>query len=228
MQVLALSLPVCFARGMEGGIEKWLPKDLQEHLRRERRQARAAAKTFAEACRSGDLALFGNAYEQFRYLPDGWTYALREVAHLKRVDKNIQNEFQLLWFDSRVGLNCDDKNALLDALRVLFPRYRGPAVRLFRGASEREGRARKLFGPSWSKEMEEADWFARQYQTAPGGSVVLETKAPQKAIIFTPGFAGPFWLNEDGTRRYDESEYLVDGRRLRRVTVSRRYPQISL
>ena len=174
--------------------------DLQEQIRLERRQARAAAKTFAEACRSGDLAPVRQRLRTVPLPARRVAYALREVARLKCVDKNIQNEFQLLWFDSRVGLNCDDKNALLDALRVLFPRYRGPAVRLFRGASEREGRARKLFGPSWSTEMEEADWFARQYQTAPGGSVVLETKAPQKAIIFTPGFAGPFWLNEDGTR----------------------------
>ena len=202
--------------------------DPKQHLDRERRQARVAAKTFAQACRSGDVGQFYEACENFQYLTDGWTLALREVARLKRVHGKIQNEFQLLWFETNLGLKCDDKNALLDALRVLFPKYRGPAVRLFRGASAREGRARKLYGASWSTEIERADTFARQYQTFPSGSVVLETNAPQKAIIFAPGKAGPFWLNEDDTRRYDESEYLVDGRRLRCVTIARRYPEISL
>jgi hypothetical protein len=209
-------------------LNKRIPKGFQERLQQERRQARAAAKKFAEACRPGDLGLFFGAYEHFRYLPDGWTFAFREVGRLKRVDEKIQSEFQLLWFDGKIGWQCDDKNALLDALRVLFPRYRGSAVRLFRGASAREGRARRLYGPSWSTEIETADGFAQQYRTALGGSVVLETKAPAKAIIFAPGFAGPFWEGTDGRRRYDESEYLVDGRRLGRVTVARRYPQISL
>ena len=209
-------------------IKKRLPKDVEEILRWERRQALAGVKMFAEACRSGDVGLFHKAHQAFCDLPDGWKLALREVARLKCVDKKIQNEFQLLWFDSNLGLKCGDKNSLLDALLVLFPRYRGPTVRLFRGASAREGRARKLYGASWTTEIEQADWFARQWQATPGGSVVLETNAPAKAIIFAPSKAGPFWLNEDGTRRYDESEYLVDGRRLRQVTVAHRYPEISL
>ena len=131
--------------------------DPKQHLDRERRQARVAAKTFAQACRSGDVGQFYEACENFQYLTDGWTLALREVARLKRVHGKIQNEFQLLWFETNLGLKCDDKNALLDALRVLFPKYRGPAVRLFRGASAREGRARKLYGASWSTEIERAD-----------------------------------------------------------------------
>jgi hypothetical protein len=123
---------------------------------------------------------------------------------------------------------CEDKRAQLDALRILFPRYHGPAVRLFRGADSREARLHNnLYGASWSASIEEADWFAREYQCRLGGSVVLETLAPASAIISAPAINGPHWENLDGTRLYDEKEYLVDGRRLRTVTVARRYPHMN-
>jgi hypothetical protein len=168
--------------------------------------------------------------EAIRYLPDGWTFAFRRVARLSSsVPETIQHEFQLLWFEAKwLARQCDDKRALLDALRVLFSSYRGPAVRLWRGAAARELRLRKFYGPSWSASIQEADFFARHFQYCPGGSVVLETLAPAEAIISVPCLSGPYFEDVRGKRQYDEREYLVDGRRLQAVNVVRRYQQIDL
>jgi hypothetical protein len=57
---------------------------------------------------------------------------------------------------------------------------------------------------------------------------VLETLAPPEAIISAPSIVGPYFEDAGGKRRYDESEYIVDGRQLTNVTVAHRYPQISL
>jgi hypothetical protein len=115
-------------------------------------------------------------------------------------------------FESKgLARQCDDKSALLEALRLLFIPYQGPAVRLFRGAAAYEARARKFYGPSWTTDIEEADRFARQYQYASGGSVVLETLASSEAIISAPGSTGAYWSTADGERHYDEQEYIVDG-----------------
>jgi hypothetical protein len=205
---------------------------MEEQLRLERHKARAGARLFADACRSGDVEQFYAAVEAIRYTDDGWTFAFRRVARLSsrvRVPEAIQREFQLLWFEAKwLGSQCDDKRALLDALRVLFPPYEGPAVRLWRGAAAREQRLWKLYGPSWSASIEEADFFARHFQTSPGGSVVLETLAPAEAIISAPCLSGPYFVDVHGKRQYDEREYLVDGRRLQTVDVVRRYPEIGL
>jgi hypothetical protein len=206
-----------------------LPEDRQQQRRAEQRRTRMAAKTFVAACQSGNVEHFRAAFAMVADQVDGWTKTLREVARrLDRVPENIQHEFQLLWFESKgLAAQCEDKRALLDALRLLFIPYQGPAVRLFRGASAHEGRSRKFYGPSWSTDIEEADYFARRRQADLGGSVVLETLASREAIISAPGSTGAYWSNLDGARRYDEQEYIVDGRRLQQVTVERRYPQIS-
>jgi hypothetical protein len=78
---------------------------------------------------------------------NGWALATRKIAKLGRVSEKIQTEFTLLWTDSRQPL-CDDSHAFLDAMRVLFPRYQGRAVRLFRGAGTDEALKRKFFGVS--------------------------------------------------------------------------------
>jgi hypothetical protein len=201
---------------------------MEEQLKRERQQACAGARLFADACRSGDVGQFYAAVEAIRYLPDGWTFAFRRVAKLSsNAPEAIQHEFQLLWFETKwLASQCHDKRALLGALRVLFPPYQGPTVRLWRGAAAREQCLRKLYGPSWSARIEEADFFARHFQ-CPGGSVVLETLAPAEAIISAPHLSGPYFADAHWKRQYDEYEYLVDGRRLHTVRVVRRYPQID-
>jgi hypothetical protein len=152
----------------------------------------------------------------------------RQIAQLRSVSGSIQREFQLLWISTKLAMRSPRNHALLDALRVLFIPYQGPAVRLFRGARVHEARARKFYGPSWSSSIEEAAWFARVYQATSGGTVVLETLAPPEAIIAALGIDGPYFSNAAGERLFDEDEYLVDGRRLGRVTVACQYPEISL
>jgi hypothetical protein len=208
-----------------------LPEEWQRQLRAERHLERTGAKTFVEACQSGDAERFQLATAFLADCGSGWTRAFRQLARaqLGSVSEEIQHEFQLRWFESKgLARQCDDKPALLDGLRLLFIPYHGPAMRLFRGAAAHEARARKFYGPSWTSNIDEADRFARQYQYAHGGSVVLETLASPDAIISAPGSTGAYWADADGERRYDEQEYIVDGRRLQQVTVARRYKQISL
>ena len=181
--------------------------------------------SFAAACQSGDIRQFYEAADILENIHGSWTLAFRRVRQLESVPDSIRHQFQVLWFERAPG--SDDKHALLDALRVLFIPYHGPAVLLFRGAEARGARARKLYGPSWSTDIEEAGWFARSYQIAPGGSVVLETPAPPDAIISAPGINGIYCEDASGERLYDEREYIVDGRRLERVTVARRFPEIE-
>ena len=69
-----------------------------------------------------------------------------------------------------------------------------------------------------------SDWFAKQYEDSSIDGVVLETMAPQESIISAPGLDSPYYETANGERMYDESEYLVDGRRLARVKIARRYP----
>jgi hypothetical protein len=110
-------------------------------------------------------------------------------------------------------------------MRVLFPPYRGPAIPLFRGTSGDEARKRKLYGISWTSDADTARSFAKQYEDSVGG-VVLETVAPLEAVISAPGLDGPYYEDENGKRMYDESEYLVDGRRLPRVKIAHHYPPL--
>ena len=134
-------------------------------------------------------------------------------------------------------LSVGDHRALCNATSVLLPRYRGPAVRLFRGAGAAE-RRRRIYGISWSADVEVADRFARERQVMDGGSVVLETVAPTAAIISAVDYPKPFTQEEiERFKRehpdsliiefHEEREYVVDRRRLDAVTVVRRYPQIG-
>jgi hypothetical protein len=97
-------------------------------------------------------------------------------------------------------------------------------MHLFRGGPADEARTRKFYGISWTSDFETADWFAKQYEDTSIGGVVLETMAPQESIISAPSLDSPYYETENSERMYDESEYLVDGRRLVRVEIAHRYP----
>jgi hypothetical protein len=112
-------------------------------------------------------------------------------------------------------------------MHALFPPYRGPAIRLFRGAGSDEALKRKFYGISWASVADTAHWFAKRFEVGSLGGVVLETMAPADAIISAPGLDGPHYEHEDGRRMYDESEYLVDGRRLVNVKVIHRYRPLN-
>jgi hypothetical protein len=57
------------------------------------------------------------------------------------------------------------------------------------------------------------------WRTTEGGSVLLRVEAPTEAIIFSQAPAAD---------HYEEAEYVIDTRRLKGVTVIRRYRQLSM
>jgi hypothetical protein len=132
-----------------------------------------------------------------------------------------------------INLGVDDNRALCQALRILTPRYTGPELKLFRGASAGE-RRRGVYGVSWTSSLAAAQGFAEDYQWHPEGSVILETMAPPAAIITAIEYPPPITEAEKVemglapdtkvVERSDECEYLVDRRHLGRVKVLRRYP----
>ncbi len=115
-------------------------------------------------------------------------------------------------------------------------------MRLFRGASAGE-RRRRVYGLSWTTEVAEAEFFARERQVWDGGSVVLETLAPPEAIICAVDYPEPVTVAElkrdfptipktdlEGIversgQHHHEREYVIDRRYLSAVSVARRYAQ---
>jgi len=192
-------------------------------MRQDRAKARAAAKALLKAGQAGDDSEFLYQLHQLRNSIYGGTLAMRQIARLGRVSKEIQCAFALIWTTDR-HLPCADSRAFLDAMRILFPPYQGPAMRLFRGAAADEARKRKFYGLSWTTDFETADYFAKQYEDTQIGGVVFETLAPPESIISAPCLDAPYYETENGERMYDESEYLVDGRRLAIVKIAHRYP----
>ena len=111
---------------------------------------------------------------------------------------------------------------------------------LFRGASAGE-RRRRIYGLSWTADVAEAEWFARERQKWSGGSVVLETLAPPEAVICAVNYPAPITIDElkrlfpgsselnlEGMHKLGsdynhEREYVVDRCHLNAVTVVRRY-----
>jgi hypothetical protein len=206
--------------------------DIAEYRRKDRGSARTAAKALAEAGQAGDVGKFFHALDILRntLTLNGWTIAMRQIARLGSLSKEIQSEFAFIWATDRHP-PCGDPHAFLDAMRVLFAPYRGPSVRLFRGASSDEAHQRKFYGVSWTSDPDTAHWFAKRYQEGSVGGVVLETMASPEAVISapgivifgSPGFDGRYFENQDGERMYYESEYLIDGRRLASVRIAHRY-----
>lgn len=146
-----------------------------KELGQERRTAKLTSNAFVRACQPGNAAELRELVGQFSVHVGCWTAAIRAVARrLRSLSPKIQKAFLGIWIESKMlGLSVDDHRALCDAARVLLPSYRGPAVRLFRGASAGERRSRS-YGLSWTANIAVAESFARERQQWHGGSVVLE------------------------------------------------------
>lgn len=84
-------------------------------------------------------------------------------------------------------------------------------LHLYRGADAIE-RSRRLYGFSWTTELNIARQFANRWKKSVGGGVVLETLAPPQAI---------FNVRADPLH-FDESEIIVDPYVLKAVTVTAR------
>ena len=191
-------------------------------LKAEAAQKRAVVQRLVDSCKSSDWKNFAEAMievdARFIHKP-----AFRALA---RLDKAPAAAFRrlvrdLFWlragdhFRSEVG----DDLLLCDALRVLMPPYRGPALQLYRGEIAHNRRCR-TYSVAWTASREVADSFAQGImRTCQGGSVVIETVAPPAAIICRIPHSSD---------RYSEREYLVDRRHLDGARVVTRYSQIPI
>ncbi len=216
-----------------------------EQWREDRRAAKAATGHFVRACRDGDVAALRAAVARVNGTVDGWVVALRSLTrNVQSVSPDIQQAFLEVWMGKRLSLSVGDHRVLCNAARILLPGYQGPAVRLFRGtrASERQ---RRIYGLSWTTEIAEAEFFARNaLQEKHAAGVVLETLAPSAAIICAVAYPKPLTIKE--LRRefqgmteetlerwarggyHHEREYVVDRRHLNAVTVAHRFQALSV
>jgi hypothetical protein len=129
---MKIEAAVARQRGRAGAKRQMTPFDTAEYRRKDRARERAAAKALAEAGAAGDAGKFFHALGSLRDgTLNGWTLAMREIARLGHVSEEIQTAFALIWASDRHPL-CHDPHAFLDAMRVLFPPYRGPVIWLFR------------------------------------------------------------------------------------------------
>lgn len=151
----------------------------------------------------------------------GWIGVMRSVSRLPSVPPTTQDFFLEHFIESGNFLRQQCSAVILaDGLRVLLPKYSGPAMRLYRG--ERfENRRWRAYGLSWSITADAALCHAEKIETRshPGGSVLLETMAPADAII------SRIPASKD---HYREEEYVVDRRRLTSVKVIQRFAQMKV
>jgi hypothetical protein len=104
---------------------------------------------------------------------------------------------------------------------VCSGRFSFDALLQYRGDSA-WNRRRRTYGLSWTASREIAAGFAQGiWQTFDGGSVLLETDAPTAAVMCALHLH-PKALD---LRDYEEAEYLVDRRWLKKVCVIERFPQ---
>ena len=179
-------------------VSRKAPHPFPEMTTKERRAAKTAAKAFVRACQTGDVAALYAAVNSIAGTTvGGWTATMRAVARqVETVSPGIQQAFLHVWIENNIlPFRADDHRALCDAARVLLPSYRGPAVRLFRGAWADERRHR-TYGVSWTANIAVAEDFAHQRQVWDGGSVVLETLASPEAIICAVEYPEPFTQDE--------------------------------
>jgi hypothetical protein len=143
--------------------------------------------------------------------PDLWPPVVRAVEHLDP-PAQFRQKCLRLWMAHGDSFRSDVNNdlVLIKLLRVMLPKYTGPACTLFRGETM-WSRRRRTYGMAWTADVGVAIDFAnRWYRQSTGGSVVLKTHAPTDAIICAPGLID---------NAYGEHEYVVDRRRLGRVEV---------
>ena len=185
-------------------------------LAEERRRERSGARAFFDACVAGDAEALLAAADLLFETPDGWRLAMRKVGRLPHVSEEIRAAFLNVWIASnQLPLRVGHRPTLAKALEVLLPSAGHPstqAIRLYRGTSAYE-RERRLYGFSWTTEIEIARTFAEARRPGnPGGAVLLETVAPPAAIL----------LVREPENCYDEGEVVVNPLKLRLIRVVER------
>jgi hypothetical protein len=154
--------------------------------------------------------------------------ALRQLTKLRDVPVEIQQAFQSAWIETKtIPLKARNHSILCAALRVMFPPYTGPGVRLFQGAASTNiGGGNTAYRGSHRGRTVCPRLFKYVRR------VVLETVAPAAAIISKIEYPQP-WTdsereeilrehpNTNFNEYHDEREFLINRRRLRTVTVQR-------
>ncbi|MBV8473985.1 MAG: hypothetical protein JO107_16430 [Hyphomicrobiales bacterium] len=149
------------------------------------------------------------------------TQAFRAIGRGNGAPDSFRQAFVDVWISSgdHIRSEVNDEIVLKGALRRLLPHYEGASLTLYRGDSA-FNRQRRTYGLSWTSNLETArDFAGRICRTFEGGSVVLKSIVSPEAIICAPALH---------SHAYGEKEYLVDRRKLSRVQVIERLPQISL
>jgi hypothetical protein len=197
--------------------------NFQQELDLARRKAKQAVRDFVQGAATGNLECMAESFDALDYGEcdgGGWACAMRAAGRLMSVPPATQEFFLSIYIQHGDHIRGEgDDLALINGLRVLLPKYNGPAMYLYRGESFRN-RSRRTYGLSWSANADVARAFAEtdMYRMAGGGSVLLETLSPPDAIICAPAL-----LND----RYAENEFIVDRRRLLTVKVVDRFPSLS-
>lgn len=176
---------------------------------KERREDRAAALAFADACASGDGERMLHAVDWLDECVDAWGPAMSLVAKMDSMPSEIQHAFLSVWIEHKtLPLKVSRRATLARALYRLLPRSNERApMRLFRGAAIRE-REKRAYGFSWTSRLEIARKFAEHWRAHRGG-VVFETLAPASAVL----------LVREDEKYYDEGEVVIDPFALTRVRV---------
>ena len=135
--------------------------------------------------RAGDKVLCGQAMKTLDVrVYFGWRRAMRAVANVP-APEDFRAWFLQVWVRSGDHISSEDDDCvLMDALWSLLPRYSGGKLITLYSLWNRRRRSNGL---SWTEDSEVARSFADgPYRTFEGGSVLLRTVAPAKAIICAP------------------------------------------
>jgi hypothetical protein len=169
-------------------------------------------RDFVEAAVLGEPERMLKAIEELEFAQVvGWADAMRAISRRGSVPNRTRQFFLRAYvkLGDHIRQETGDDLALIRGLRVLLPRYRGPAVRLYRGEGALKPRSRS-YVLSWTADRVVAEDFARnQARNSGKKSVVLETFAPTEPIICRVHGLEEHYGQID--------EYIVDRRRLHRV-----------
>jgi hypothetical protein len=200
--------------------DKRLTRPAIRYIAEERQRERAAIRAFCDAAHRGDAKAFIVAMTSIdEDMPHKWCASMKAVSRTP-CPRKFRRFFLRLYLRGGDHIRQEVGNDIIfiDALKCLLPPYRGLPKLLYRGegALNRRNRA---YGLAWTTSCEIARAHAcGLWQRSRGGSVLLQAYAPAAAIICAPS------LLDD---RYAEQEYVIDRRRLAKIRVLERFPQVA-
>lgn len=198
-------------------------RDSYTEMKAQQDRAKEVVREFVQGAVAGSpermLACFDEIEMGIGEPGGGWVGVMRAVSRQPSVPR-VTREFFLRVFikwGDHLRQECSDL-VLADGLRMLLPKYKGPAIHLYRGEGF-PNRRQRTYGLSWSASADVARCHAEKTlcRSSLGGSVLLETIAPADAVI----------SRVPATKdHYREEEYVVDRRRLTSVKVIERFAHL--